>query len=417
MKVLISAFACEPDKGSEPGVGWNWVKQSARFSEVWAMTRADHREAIERALQQEPIPNVHWVYFDLPRWAGFWKKGQRGMRSYYSLWQIGAYFVGKRLHRTVHFDLVHHVTFASYWMPGFLSFLPIPFVWGPVGGGDSSPKTFYKTFSFRGKVYEWLRSMAIWIGERNPVVWLGARRAAKALASTAETAVRLRLLGANKVSLYSQIGIAKEEFVNLTLSFRNITPFRLVSIGNLLHLKGFHLGLTAFSSFQQVFPDTEYWLIGDGPEQQNLDRLVRTLGIAEKVRFWGRLPRQQVLSKLAECDVLVHPSLHDSGGCVCLEAMAVGCPVICLDLGGPATQVTEETGFKVSAITPEQVVNDLMQAMLWLAHNPDGRKRMAEAGQKRVAEHFEWDKKGEWMREVYQEVVGVGISEFSNRGS
>jgi glycosyltransferase involved in cell wall biosynthesis len=275
-----------------------------------------------------------------------------------------------------------------------------------VGGGDSSPRTFYKTFSVRGKIYEWLRNIAIWIGERNPVVWLGARRADIALASTGETADRLRLLGAKKVSVYSQIGIAKEEFADLTLSFHHGTPFRLVSIGNFLHLKGFHLGLRAFALFQQKFPDTEYWLIGDGPERHSLDRLVRTLEIAEKVRFWGRLPRQRVLSMLPKCDVLVHPSLHDSGGWVCLEAMAAGCPVICLDLGGPALQVTEDTGFKVPAITPEQVVNDLTQAMLWLAHNPDRRKRMAEAGQKRVAEHFEWDKKGEWIREVYQEVMG-----------
>src|SRR5262245_2497881 len=219
MKVLISAYACEPDKGSEPGVGWNWVKQSARFHEVWAITRAEHREAIERALQQGPIPNVHWVYFDLPQWARFWKKGQRGIRTYYSVWQIGAYFVGKRLHRKVCFDLVHHVTFAGYWMPSFLSFLPVPFVWGPVGGGDSSPRTFFKTFSFRGKAYEWLRNIAVWIGERNPFVWLGARRAEIALASTEKTAERLRLLGANKVIVYSQIGIAKEEFINLSLSF------------------------------------------------------------------------------------------------------------------------------------------------------------------------------------------------------
>jgi glycosyltransferase involved in cell wall biosynthesis len=406
MKILISAYACRPDMGSEPGVGWNWVKQVARFHEVWALTRAEHREAIERALEQEPRFDVHWVYFDLPRWARFWKKGQRGIRMYYYLWQIGAYFVGKRLHRKVRLDLVHHVTFAGYWMPSFLAFLPIPFVWGPVGGGDSSPRAFYKTFSIRGRSYEWLRHIAIWIGERNPFVWLGARKADIALASTGKTAERLRSLGAHKVSLYSQIGIAKEEFANLTFSSRHVTPFRLVSIGNFLHLKGFHLGLRAFALFQQNFHDTEYWLIGDGPEQKNLERLAQTLGIAEKVRFWGRLPRERVLEILPECDVLVHPSLHDSGGWVCLEAMAAGCPVICLDLAGPALQVTEDTGFKVPATTPEQVASDLMQAMLWLANNPDLRKRMAEAGQKRVAEHFEWDKKGEWIREVYEEVIG-----------
>jgi glycosyltransferase involved in cell wall biosynthesis len=90
----------------------------------------------------------------------------------------------------------------------------------------------------------------------------------------------------------------------------------------------------------------------------------------------------------------------------CLEAMAVGRPVICLDLGGPALQVTEETGVKVSAITPEQVVNDLMEAMLLLARNPDCRKRMGEAARRRVIEYFDWDKKGEWIRKGYQRVIG-----------
>jgi glycosyltransferase involved in cell wall biosynthesis len=90
----------------------------------------------------------------------------------------------------------------------------------------------------------------------------------------------------------------------------------------------------------------------------------------------------------------------------CLEAMAVGLPVICLDLGGPASQVREETGFKVPAIAPVQVMNDLMKAMLLLAGDPDRRKCMGAAAQKRVAEYFDWDKKGEWIRAVYPEVLG-----------
>ena len=154
MKVLLSAYACEPGKGSEPGVGWNWVRQIARFAEVWVITRANNRPVIEQALEREPLPNVHWVYFDLPRWARFWKKGQHGVHLYYYLWQIGIYFLAKRLHREVGFDLVHHVTFVNYWMPSFLSLLPPPFVWGPVGGGESAPKAFYRTFSWRGRLYE-----------------------------------------------------------------------------------------------------------------------------------------------------------------------------------------------------------------------------------------------------------------------
>lgn len=407
MKVLVSVYACRPDEGSEPGVGWNWVKQSARFHEVWAITRAEHREAIEQVLQQEPLPNVHWIYFDLPRWARFWKKGQRGIRVYYYLWQIGAYFLGKKLHRTVSLDLVHHITFVNYWMPSFLALLPVPFVWGPVGGGESSPKAFLKIFTLRGKVYERLRDLARTCGEHDPFVRLTAKHTQLAFAATRDTEARLQRMRCKCVQVLPSVAIASDEITRLKRTpSRQGHPFRLVSIGTLLHLKAFNLGLTAFARFQQAFPESEYYLIGDGVERRNLERMAQRLGVADKVRFWGHLSRQQVLEKLAECDVLLHPSLHESGGWVSLEAMAAGCPVICLDIGGPALQITEETGFKVPAITPEQVVNDLSKAMLWLAHHPDQRQRMIEAGQKRVAEHFDWDKKGEWMRDMYREVIG-----------
>ena len=93
MKLLISAYACEPGLGSEPGVGWNCVRQAARFHEVWVLTRKNNREPIENALKTVPLENVHFAYFDLPRWARFWKRGTRGLHLYYYLWQIGAYLV------------------------------------------------------------------------------------------------------------------------------------------------------------------------------------------------------------------------------------------------------------------------------------------------------------------------------------
>jgi glycosyltransferase involved in cell wall biosynthesis len=387
-------------------VGWYSVGQAARFHEVWAITRAKNRGPIEASLARQRMPNVHWVYFDLPRWARFWKDRGHGMHAYYYLWQLGVYFVARKLHRKVRFDLVHHVTLVNYWMPSFLALLPLPFLWGPVGGGESAPRAFRRSFSLRGKVYDILRDLARCMGQLDPFVRLAAKRAALGIATTAETAVRIRGLGCRKVMVLSQVGLPAEEIAQLgALTVRQSNPFRLVSVGDLLHLKGFEFGLRAFAQFKSRFPAAEYWIIGDGPERKRLERVAEALGVRRSVTFWGSIPRQQVLEKLGDCDVLVHPSLHDSGGWVCLEAMAAGRAVICLDLGGPALQVTEKTGVKVPAISPEQAVQDLAVAMEWLASDPGLRARMAQAGRERVREQFNWERKGNQLAVLYDELV------------
>ena len=410
MKILVSAYACEPGRGSEPGVGWNWALQIGRFHEAWVLTRPCYRAAIQEAMAKRPQENVHWVYFDLPQWARWWNKNDRGIHFHYYIWQICAYFIGKRLHREIGFDLTHHVTNACYWMPSFLALLPIPLVWGPVGGGESAPRDFWDSFGFRGEIYETLRDLAQSLGRLDPFVRITARRARIGLATTAETEIRMRALGCRNTAILSAIGLPPIERIKLnSFALRCATPFRIISIGNLLHWKGFGLGVQAFARIQDQCPDSEYWILGEGPERKRLETLARELGIADKVRFWGAIPRAQVLEKLAECDVLLHPSLHDSGGWVCLEGMAAGRPVICLDLGGPGLQVTDDVGIKVAASKTGQAVEDLAAAVSRIANDQALRARMGEASRRRVEEHFDWDKKGELLAQIYS---GLTVEEL-----
>lgn len=402
LKVLISVYSCRPGMGSEPSVGWNSIRELAKYHRVWALTRPDNREAIASELDRQPIPGLSVIYCDLPAWLFGLKSGQQ---LHYYLWQLRAYFAARQLHRDIGFQLVHHVTYVTYSSPSFLALLPVPFVWGTVGGGESAPSPFWQDFSRRAKAYEFARNLARWLGERDPFVRLTAQKSALARATTDETANRLHRLGAPRVEVRSQLGLSAEELAQLgQFPPPSDSPVRFIGIGRLLHWKGFHLGLQGFAK-ADLPEDAEYWILGTGPERSSLEALSASLGIGDRVKFWNRLPREKTLEKLGQCSALIHPSLHESGGLVCLEAMAAARPVVCLDLGGPALQVTPDTGFKVAADTPDFAVKELADAMTRLAADPALRVRLGEAGRQRAREMFSWETKGRQLARVYDEIV------------
>ncbi len=402
LKILISAYACRPNMGSEPGVGWNTVVELAKYHQVWVLTREDNRAAIAAELEQNPIPGLQFIYCEPPRWICWWKPTQL---PHYYFWQLSAYLKARELNSEIGFDIAHHVTYVRYSTPSFLCLLPVPLIWGPVGGGESAPPAFWKDFSWRGKVYEILRGLAHRIGEIDPFTRLTARRSILVRATTEDTAKRLYQMQAVNVEVFSESGISNEEIEHLAhCAIPKSSPVRFISMARLLHWKGLHLGVRAFA-MADLPDDTEYWILGEGPEKDRLQTLAAELNVAQRVKFWGRLSREETLSKLSECHVLLHPSLHDSGGWVCLEAMAAGRPVICLDLGGPAVQVTEEAGIKITAQNPEQTVSSLAEAISCLAKDSELRSRLGKAGQKRVRENFSWEKKGRDLVKLYETIL------------
>jgi glycosyltransferase involved in cell wall biosynthesis len=416
LRVLMSAYACEPEQGSESGIGWSFVLDAARFHDLWVITRTSNRAAIEKALQSQPLENVHWLFFDLPRWSRFWKRGERGVQLYYYLWQLGIYAHARRLEHETRFDLVHHATFGRYWSPSPLALLHAPFVWGPLGGAESTPPGFSRGFGLRARIYETARNTARGLEELDPLVRLTARRSALALATTAETQERLRRLGCRRVRLHLPVALRPGEAADLaSIRTGNTAVFRLLSCGRLLHWKGFDLGLRAFSLLQHDLPASEYVIVGEGPERRKLERLAFDLGVAGKVRFLGQLPRSETFEQFRKCAALVHPSFHDSSGMVCIEAMAAGCPVICLDWAGPALLVTHDSGIKVPADNPEQTVTDLAAAMLRLGRDDSLRTRMAAAAQRRVRIDYVSERRAESLCDLYQETMELGAERIQAR--
>jgi glycosyltransferase involved in cell wall biosynthesis len=431
MKVLMSAYACEPGRGSEPGVGWNMARELANYYQVWVLTSFTHRAAIEAELAQSPVANLRFIYLDPLGWTYDWtnegKKVHWSIHLHYYLWQVWAFFVAKSHHAQIQFDLAHHVTYVKYSGPSFLALLPIPFIWGPLGGGESAPLAFWIEFGLRGWLYESLRAIARWMGESDPFVRLTGARSHLTWATTEETAIRLRRMGAQNVQLLSQLALQPAEMSELAELARPTDtplqdepsqnqPLRFVSVGRLLHWKGFHLGLRAFAAAllqEEALQRAEFWIIGEGPERQRLQKLVESLDITSRVKFCGQLSRSGTLKQMALCSALVHPSLHESGGLVCLEAMAAGMPVLCLNIGGPALQVTSDTGFKVSSQSPQLTVKELKNAMINIAQNPPAAREMGRLAQRRVQDCYSWSNKGQDIAQAYLEVCNTHPSTLS----
>jgi glycosyltransferase involved in cell wall biosynthesis len=241
------------------------------------------------------------------------------------------------------------------------------------------------------------------VAEFDPFLRLTARRSTIALATTEATASRLETLGAADVRILGAIGLSEHTLssIDAAQSDPNRRSLRLISIGLLHDFKGFQFALRALA--QTAATDAEYWIVGDGPARGRLKRQTTALGIDERVRFLGQLPRHEVLNKLSQSDVLVHPSLHESGGLVCLEAMAARVPVVCLNLGGPATIVTPETGIVIEATNPRQVVQDLAEAIAQLDHDRALLNRMAIASRARVEAEYRWEGKGEQLARIHRE--------------
>ncbi|MBF0148004.1 MAG: glycosyltransferase family 4 protein [Magnetococcales bacterium] len=399
MKVVVSAYACEPGHGSEPEVGWQWVLQLSRFYDVWVFTRENNRAAIEASGMLAHHPSLHVQFYDLPRWLRFWKKGGRGVHLYYSLWQWGAWWQARRLHRRHRFSFSHHVTFsAMYHFPVF-SLLPIPFVWGPVGGGEFIPAPFVAGFQGRHRLREGLRHGLRLATRFNPLFHLACHRSRLILAATEASRAMIPRRFQDRVVLEAQIGMPGHHSIKDRTNTGE--PIQFITASRHVYWKGIDLLLHAFRRYLDAMgPErARLTILGRGPRSADLQALCHHLGLDGQVVFTSHLPtREMVLDAFARADVFVYGSLLECAGSVVLEALAMGTPVICLDLPGPGEIVDDRCGIRVTGNDPEEAIAGLARAMMTLTRDRGLLARLTEGTRTRVEGMFLWHLKGERLR-------------------
>jgi glycosyltransferase involved in cell wall biosynthesis len=362
VKVAIGAYACGPGGGSEPGAGWEWARAAALRHDVWVFTERQWLEPIRAALRDEPALRLTPVEVPAPSWVDYPTDFARGERARYVAWQFCLRAAVRARHAEIGFDVAHHVTYAADWLPAGIAALPkVPFVWGPVGGTSPVPFVFRDQLGGRQFAVEIARGAVSATGR----VLCGevlARRASVMLAANEDVARRFRRA---RPRVEPNIALHLDK-LPAGCGANDHGRRRAVFAGRLLAWKGVRLAVAALAR-----PEAADWTLdiyGDGPYEAVLRAAVAEHGVGDRVRLLGARPRAEVLDALAGCDALLFPSMHDSAGWVVAEALALGRPVVCLDIGGPAMQVGDVDGSGVGPrgvrVRPRgDVVGELARAL------------------------------------------------------
>ncbi len=395
MRILLSAYACEPNAGSDKEVGWQWAVRLANLGyDVWVLVRSVHRKSIEEECDVNGKPNnLHFVYCELDWFIQNtnWFKGR--IYLYYYLWQWSAYVCAKKLHSELDFDVVHHVTWVSLRQPSFMGRLGIPFIFGPCAGGDRAPPLLRSGYTFGQRVFDITRDVANFFIKYDPLMRSVFRSATRIYVATEESKLLIPKSFHNKVDISLAVGMDQVQMLARDTGSANDDDFfKVLYVGRFIGLKGMHLGMPAFARLRASVPNARLSMVGEGPDERSLRKLAIELDIDDAIDWVPWVEQKELNEIYRNHNCFLFPSLRDSGGLVVLEAMRMGLPVVCLNLGGPGVIVNDSCGFSINAVNAsrENVINNLAEALIGLASNIEKKNSLSMGAEYRV-KNFLWD--------------------------
>jgi glycosyltransferase involved in cell wall biosynthesis len=398
--ILLSAFACLPNYGTESGNGWNWAAHLVEAGHtVFVLTRAVNQERIEKYLADNPIENLHFLYVEVPL-AKYVCDRKGG--AYYVAWQLMALRAARKLARKIKLDVVHHITYGSVHIPTQLWRLGVPTIFGPVGGGQTTPDSLLPYFG-ASQTKERQRSFITNLLPYSPLHRSWMSRMSVVLATNGDTLDLVKKCGVQHAKFILDFGLPESFFVDQPRTASSLEgPVQLLWVGRILPRKGMALALDAL---QHVTHEYHLTIVGDGEGADNLPTLIRERGLEKTVTHLGRLPWDETRAQYLRNHCLYFTSLRDSTGAQMLEAMGCGLPVICLDLHGARDFVTEGTGFRVPVSDPGTTARALAEAInRYAALNGQQRAEMSRNALKR-ARSLEWHEKVQEMELIYADAI------------
>lgn len=407
MKILVSAYACDPYRGSEPGVGWTAVCRIARKHDVWVLTDIHNKQGWDKAAAEGIIPSNVQVRFLRDRSAC----SSNRLIAHLQSWMNYRSFTNQVLpaarawHAEEKFDLCHQVTIAGWRMPSPLWQLPIPFVWGPIGGAGFIPPAFRSMLSFPSRMFERLRDFNTWMSSRSGAFRDCIRNTAVVFAANEETEEFLRPFRGSRPLVRLPIASLPDEKVT---RFRRMEtspqdgPLRLFAGGNMEGRKGVNLALRALALIHSQGIDFHYVIAGGGPEIGVLRKLAADLGIAGKVEFNSGYSGDEYIAALHRSDIYFLPSFRESTPVTLLEAILAGCFPVVVDTSAQGEIVRLAGGRAVPALNQEDTVEKLAAALTWCSRNRLQLPAEASAASAKIVSNFSSTRYDQTLEDSYE---------------
>ncbi len=163
LNILINAYAVNPNWGSEPGMGWNWIVNLSRYCNLYVITEGEWKTEIEEAVAKLPQKdNLHFYYNPVSEKVRkmCWNQGDWRFYWFYRQCQKKTFKIAQEIIATERIDVIHQLNMIGFIEPGFLwKIKDIPYVWGPIGGMELMPIAYLKGAFAKRKIIVYVKNL------------------------------------------------------------------------------------------------------------------------------------------------------------------------------------------------------------------------------------------------------------------
>jgi len=417
VRVLIVAFACDPRAGSESFIGWNAIKALCGRVDLEVVTSDNSRLGLEKEAAERPLGfRVHYLGTKT-NWHP--NRMVARLQSWLQAFDFSRQVLAKaqQIHSERPLDLTHHVTITTWRVPSLLWRLGVPFIWGPIGGGEPFPWKCRTLLSSTALIFEAAREISNNVNRMFSEVRASARNAAFCLATNEETKTLLIELRGRKdgVEVMSPAIFWPERIDMLrtgSLPKPATQPLRIFAGGTLQGSKGVAIAIKSLALAKNQGVDFVYLLGGYGQELSHLQNLKKELGLMDRVAFGDNLNGEAYLNELKRSHLYLLPSLRENIGLTLMEAMLAGCVPIVANGGGPGSIVAENRGFKIAISNPDKMAAEIAEVICLLARDPGFREKLGREASQFVATEYSAKNYQDSMAEIYRKALAGKANEM-----